>query len=214
MRAMIRQERERRIVWNHIGQREASFEAGCLLWLTQHTATEDQHWMSKGTQPIAPFPRKEYFAVVLNYLLTRPKVFIPKTREMMTSWLVCGYVAWQCQWFPGVVWVMQSQKESKANELVNYVRILYRLQEPWLKERVKVVADNVSEVKLSNGSKIIGIPQGADQLRSHHPHGVVFDEMAHLTDAEAAYNVCQPVARQIIGISSVAPGFFAAECGL
>jgi hypothetical protein len=49
----------------------------------------------------------------------------PQTREMMTSWLVCGYVAWQCQWFPGVVWVMLSQKESKANELVNYVRILY-----------------------------------------------------------------------------------------
>jgi hypothetical protein len=27
------------------------------------------------------------------YLIERPEIFIPKKREMMTSWLVCGYVA-------------------------------------------------------------------------------------------------------------------------
>jgi len=27
---------------------------------------------------------------VFWYLIERPKIFIPKTREMMTSWLVCG----------------------------------------------------------------------------------------------------------------------------
>lgn len=74
--------------------------------------------------------------------------------------------------------------ESKAHELVNYVRMMYRLQEPWMKERVKVVADNVGELKLSNGSRNIGIPQGANQFRSHHPHGVVFDEASHLTDVD------------------------------
>src|ERR1019366_9253095 len=193
--------------WERCGQKVASFDAGCLLWLTQCTKTEDTHWLSKGTPNVAPFPKKQYFAVLLKYLLERDRIFIPKTREMMTSWACCGYVAWQCQWLPGMVWVMQSQKESKANELVNYVRQLYRLQEPWMKERVRVVADNVSELKLSNGSKIIGIPQGADQWRSHHPHGVVFDEMAHLVGAEECFNIAAPVARQIIGISSVAPGF-------
>ncbi len=30
-------------------------------------------------------------------------MFIPKTREMMSAWLVCGYVAWIMQWHPGMV---------------------------------------------------------------------------------------------------------------
>ena len=201
-------------IWDLCTDKTAGFDRGCLLWLTQLTATEDEHWMSKGTNPIAPFPAKQYFAHVLKYLLERPKVFLPKTREMMTSWLVCGYVAWQCQWFPGMTWVMQSQKEDKAFALVNYVRQLYRLQKPWLKERVKVVGDNKGELVLSNGSKVVGIPQGADQWRSHHPHGVVFDEMSHLSEAESCYNIAAPIARQIIGISSVAPGWFANQCGL
>ena len=214
VRAILLEEEANDAIWKACKQKEATFDSGCLLWLTQHTATEDQHWMSKGTQPIAPFPAKEYFAVVLKYLLECPKVFIPKTREMMTSWLVCGYVAWQMQWFPGMVWVLQSQKEDKAADLVNYVRMLYRLQDPWMKQRVKVVADNYTELKLSNGSKVTGIPQGADQWRSHHPHGAVFDEASHLTEVEACYNIVAPVARQIIAISSVAPGWFADQCGL
>ncbi len=201
-------------IWDLCGEKKASLDAGPLLWLTQYTKTEDTHWVSKGTQPIAPFPRKEYFAVVMKYLIERPKVFIPKTREMMTSWLACGYIAAQCQWLPGLTWVMQSQKETKANELVNYCRQLYRLQDPWMKKRVSVIADNVSELKLSNGSKIIGIPQGADQWRSHHPHGALFDEMAHLVGAEECFNIAAPVARQIIGVSSVQPSWYANECGL
>lgn len=208
------EEKDHNETWKLCGQKVASLDAGPLLWLTKHTKTEDTHWVSKDTASVAPFPAKGYFAAVLEYLLNRPKVFIPKTREMMTSWLACGYIAWQCQWLPGVVWVMQSQKETKANELVNYVRMLYRLQDPWMKERVRVVADNVSELKLSNGSKIIGIPQGADQWRSHHPHGALFDEMAHLVGAEECFNIAAPVARQIIGVSSVAPSWFANECGL
>jgi hypothetical protein len=201
-------------IWELCARRVAAFDAGPLLWLTQYTKTEDTHWLSKGTPNVAHFPQKQYFAVLLHYLLERKRVFIPKTREMMTSWACCGYVAWLCQWNPGVVFVMQSQKETKANELVNYVRQLYRLQDPWMTKRVWITTDNVSELELSNGSKIVGIPQGADQWRSHHPHGALFDEMAHLVGAEECFNIASPIARQIIGISSVAPGFFATECGL
>ena len=90
IRARMRQERDRRETWHRIEQRVASFDAGCLLWLTKHTATEDNHWLAKGTAPVAPFPSKSYFAVVLNEILDSPRIFIPKSREMMTSWLVCG----------------------------------------------------------------------------------------------------------------------------
>jgi len=40
------------------------------------------------------------------------------------------------------------------------------------------------------------------------------DEASRLTEAGECYAVALPVARQIIAISSVAPGWFANECDL
>jgi hypothetical protein len=106
------------------------------------------------------------------------------------------------------------RRKSQEDELVNYVRILYRHQPKWMSDRVSVVGDNVGQLTLSNGSEVIGIPAGEEQIRSYHLTGVVFDEMSHLPAAKQAYAIAHPVARQIVGISSVAPGFFAVECGL
>jgi hypothetical protein len=83
-----------------------------------------------------------------------------------------------------------------------------------MSDRVSVIGDNVGQLTLSNGSEVIGIPAGEAQIRSYHPSGVVFDEMPHLPAAKQSYAIAHPVARQIIGISSVAPVFFAFECGL
>ena len=206
--------RERQREWDCLGEKVASFDAGCLLWLTGYTETEDNHWLAKGTKPVAPFPRKEYFAVILKLILDSPRIFIPKSREMMTSWLVCGYIAWMCQWFPQIEWILQTEKEDKVVELVNYCRILYRRQEPWLKRRVFLEVDNATELVLSNGSHIVGVPKGANQVRLYHPHGVMFDEAAFLPEFSDCYNTVHPVAKQIIAVSSAAPGPFAVECEL
>ena len=212
-RAKMRQERDRRETWKRIEQRVASFDAGCLLWLTKHTATEDNHWMAKGTAPVAPFPGKRYFAVVLHEILDSPRIFIPKSREMMTSWLVCGYIAWMCQWYPYIEWILQTEKEDKAKELVNYCRILYQRQDPWMKARVHVTTDNVTELTLSNGSHILAVPKGANQVRLFHPYGYMMDEAAFLPEAQQCYDTVQPVAKQIIAVSSAGPGWFGDQCG-
>src|SRR4051812_41204482 len=152
-------------LWDSMGCREASFESGPLLWLTKYTQTEDKHWMAKGTAPEAPFPRLEYLRVVMQYLLSEPTLFIIKSREMMTSWLVCAYVAWMCQWHPHILWVMQTDKEDKVVELVNYCRILWRHQPEWMQRKAPIVGDNTTELKYGNGSQIIGVPKGENQVR-------------------------------------------------
>jgi len=72
--------------------------------------TEDSHWMAKGTEPVAPFPKRSYFMPIIGYLFQMNRLFILKSREMMTSWLICGFVAWMAQWFPHTFWIMQAQK--------------------------------------------------------------------------------------------------------
>jgi len=109
----------------------------------------------------------------------------------MTSWLVMGYIASEAQWFEQVQWVVQSQKETKSFELVDYARQLYRYQEPWMKARVKIVEDSAGHIRLSNGSEIIGIPAGESQIRSYHPTGYLMDEASHLPEAQQCYGVAE-----------------------
>jgi len=198
--------------WRKMGEVVASFDAGCLLWLTQYTATEDKHWLAKGTLPVAPFPNKSYFAAILKFMLENDRLFIAKSREMMTSWLSCGYIAWMCQWFPQVEWIVQTEKEDKAKELINYCRILYHRQEAWMKDRVQVMSDRATELKLSNGSRVLAVPKGVNQIRLYHPFGYFMDEAAFLPEGRECFNVVHPVAKQIIAVSSAGPGWFADEC--
>lgn len=150
---------------------------------------------------------------MLREILDSPRIFIPKSREMMTSWLVCGYIAWMCQWYPYVEWILQTEKEDKAKELVNYCRILYQRQEEWMKSRVQVTTDNVTELTLSNGSHILAVPKGANQVRLFNPYGYMMGEAAFLPEAQQCYDTVQPVAKQIIAVSSAGPGWFGDQCG-
>jgi hypothetical protein len=201
-------------LWQRMGKREASFTSGPLLWLTQFTQTEDQHWMAKGTEAVAPFPQLEYFVVVLRYLLSEPTLFIIKSREMMTSWLVAGFITWMCQWYPHMLWLMQTDKEDKVVSLVNYCRILWQRQPAWMKKRVPLVIDNLTELGFGNGSHIIGVPKGENQVRLYHPYGYMSDESAFQPEFKECFNAVRPVAKQIIAVSSDEMGPFHDECKL
>jgi hypothetical protein len=45
-------------------------------------------------------------------------------------------------------------------------------------------------------------------------NSMIFDEAAFLPGMEACYNAVNPVAGQIIAISSAGPGFFGDQCSL
>jgi hypothetical protein len=193
---------------------------GCLYWLQNLTLTEDDHWLAKGTPPKAPFPKKSYFRYVLGEM-QRPVVnpsprcqqlYIPKSREMMTSWLACGYIAWLCQWRPGVFYVIQTEKEDKASQLIRYIKILWDNQCDWLKDRHPIKNENTIERIWKNGSRVLGVPKGENQIRVHHPFGYLADEAAFLPEFRECVNAVVPVAKQIIAISSASPGPFGDEC--
>src|SRR5437868_5274791 len=109
-----RREAERIVLWDECRQAVAAFERGPLLWLSEHTKTENPKWQEQGVGFREPFPRKSYFVPVMDALLSERRVFIPKTREMLTSWEVMGYAAWLMAWRGGVQVIVQADKEPKA----------------------------------------------------------------------------------------------------
>ena len=200
----------------------ASGKSGPLYWLQNLTKTIDDHAIAKGTPGKAPFPRKSYLRPLMGELLKpvlQPSpdcytTLFPKSREMMTSWAICGYIGWLCQWRPGTLAVVQTLKETKAEELIRYVAVLTENQEPFLQERHRVTRSVALEIEWANGSRMFGIPGGENQIRMFHPFVAVFDEMAFMEDAESCYNAVKPVAKQIVGVSSAHPGWMGDQCSI
>jgi hypothetical protein len=200
----------------------ASTDFGPLYWLQNLTKTFDDHALAKGTPAKAPFPRKTYFQPLMGELLhpvLHPSkdcytTLFPKSRELMTSWTICGYIGWLCQWRAGTTAVVQTLKETKAEELLRYITILAENQEPFLKERHPITRSVALEIEWKNGSRVFGIPGGENQVRMFHPFVICFDEMAFMEDAQQCFTAVLPVAKQIVGVSSAHPGWMGDECSI
>lgn len=199
---------------------QARDKSGPLLWLQNYTMSVDDHALAKGTPPRAPFPRKTYFTWLfgaLLYAVVHPSdicqsVFIPKSRDMMCSLSICGYLTWLAQWRSDTFSIVQTAKQEKALELIRYCRVFWENQEPWLQERHPLAYSTAAEIGWTNGSRILAVPSGMDQVRLHHPFCYVQDESAFLPDCQQCFDAVVPVARQAICVSTAAPGWFADEC--
>ncbi len=195
---------------------------GPLYWLQIRTKTFDEHWQEKGSEPYAKFPKKPYFPRLFELMLAERRLFIPKSREMMISWAVIGYAVWKCQFFERTRAIVQAQKLEKVNDLISgrgnpgYARTLYEQQDQFLKDRHPLVKSSAEMpgdmIAWANGSTLHGVPSGADQIRQYHPTIVIFDEAAHLDEFAESYGAAEPVASQIIAVSSAAPSFFGVLC--
>ncbi len=221
-----------------------SHKRGPMYWLRNLTKTENYHWQEMGLLPEMPFPyepltdytvdlealRREfphefteddppdYLDVIMGYLLQKKQqLYIPKTREMMTSWLVVGFITWYCQFREKTQALSQSESDIKAMGLIEYANILYRNQPEWLRRMYPLTTGTVEgsshEIEWAHSSKFSALPSGIRKLASAHPTVYFMDEAAHIPGAEATINIAAPAVPQIIAVSSVAPGFFADTCG-
>lgn len=185
-----------------------------LYWAQNWTETENPKWKEQGLEFRAKFPAKSYFAPLFSAFRSESRLFIPKTREMMTSWCVMVWATHRAQWEKAQV-IVQTDSEEKAKELVGYASCLYRNQAEFLRKLhpLESEASNL-HVGWKDGGEIFGIPKGQNKIRLYHPTIYVMDEAAFLPEAEQCYNAAAPVAGQIIAISSAGPGWFGDQCSL
>jgi hypothetical protein len=185
-----------------------------LFWLQHHTRTRDSHWREAGaSSPYRSFPDKPYLLTVIGEIQNEPVLFIEKSRDMMISWLCVGYFTHAAMTNEEREVLFQSQKEDKAAELIDYAKTLYEQQHEQLKRRFPLAKplkeQSALKLEFANGSRIVGIPEGADQIRSFHPWGLLMDEAAFQPEAGEAYDAAVPVCQKIIVVSSAGPGWFA-----
>jgi hypothetical protein len=234
-------------------ERVVAHDRGPMYWLRNWTRTENFHWQTQGrTRPDEPFPYKpypkeflasygieaerldwDYLDWVMDALLESfergKELRIPKTREMITSWLVVGYITWSCQFFPSIEAVGQSENDRKAQGLIEYANTLYRNQPDWMKARFPLKRASADEggkhsiewthrgvdeqrQPVVRHSKFFAVPQGVRQTASSHPTIYFNDESAHQPAWKTTIGVVRQATKQIISVSSAAPSDFGDAC--
>jgi hypothetical protein len=186
------------------------------LWATEYTQTYNEHWVEEGRpSPYEPFPQRLPYLEPLFQMFDLERIlWIVKSRDMMISWACLAYLTWKAMSTPLCGSVVQAQKEKKVIQLIDYAKCLYRRQPAWLRDAFPLAKPlkNQSDLELefANGSYIVGIPGGADQIRSYHPWGYLNDESSFQPEAGDCYNEALSVVKgKIIFNSSAGPGWYA-----
>jgi len=185
------------------------------VWAAKFTQTYNEHWAEEGRpSPYEPFPTWPYVQALFRLLQTDRIILLEKSRDMLVSWICVAYLTWEAMRIPHRGVLFQTQKEDKAVQLVEYAKCLYRRQPPWLQEAfplTKPVDKQAGlELQFANGGYVIGIPGGANQIRSYHPWGYLNDESSFQPEAGESYNeALSAVKGKIIFNSSASPGWYA-----
>ena len=185
-----------------------------------HVQTKDEH---DEINPVKLFPEKPYIPYLFNLFTKKVKsiYFVAKSRQIMLTWLCCVYALWLAKAIPHRLIFLQSKKEEDAANLVfsggrtgknwNTARISFIEKHlPWWLQDEEIESA-YGKLLFPNGSKIWGVPEGADMIRSYTPSLVISDEASFQPEFGSAYTAMLPIAKQggmLIAISSANPGPF------
>jgi hypothetical protein len=193
----------------------ASLATNAYDWVRFHTKTYNQHWKLEGRpSPYEPFPDKPYFKPIFDLLELERIVWIAKSRDLMVSWACVAFLTYKAMTIPECEILLQTQKEDKAIQLVDYAKCLHEHSDPLIKKAYGVFKPVSMQPKLElqfrGGGRVVGIPGGASQIRSYHPWGYLLDEASFVDEAGECYNEALAAAKgSIILNSSAGPGWYA-----
>lgn len=212
------------------------FESGAVL-------TKDEH---RAEDPVQPFPDKAYLRVMLDCLLLTAGLLVPerarwaeaaglpvqdfagagmlaieKSRQIMATWLVSAYCLWRAKFRPHQLILWQSKKEDDAANVV-FDKEMETARMSFMEAHLpRELRDPVQTSRCNlryptTGSRIWGIPEGADIIRSNTPSVLVSDEAAFQPEFASARDAAMPAVKgggHLVALSSAAPGAFAQWVG-
>lgn len=175
-------------------------------FLTTFVYTTDPH---DAINPIKLFPPKSYLQFLVSVWLRESKLLVPKSRQILVSWCMVACHLWLAITGRGRFIYFQSQKEEKADKLIQRVNFICKQLPPMVPEfrytYCKLKFDGLD-------SMIEGVPQGADSIRQETCTAIYSDEMAFQEEAEKAYIASKPTidgGGRYTGVSSAnGPNFF------
>lgn len=156
-----------------------------------------------------------YIPPIAETWLNEQIVCIPKSRDMVATWQIVAYYTWDFYFHKGRQIFFQSEKAGKAKALVRRAEFIIKQMPDFLRLHRTVFgvgeANSGQLICPALDSEIIGLPQGPDQIRMHHPSGIFADEAAFQVMMGETFAAIKPAIQaggRLTMISSANPGFF------
>lgn len=154
--------------------------------------TRDEH-RADGSYPLPPH---EYCYIVIDRFHVYRRLIIPKSRQVMVSWLIASYLVANFLLNQNELNVYQTKREEDAQEFMERVFFLYNHLPEWIRKiRPKQPSQKENRMKLELpewGSKILGVPSGGDIVRSKTMTRFVSDECNFQPEAKASLRAAAP----------------------
>lgn len=177
------------------------------LWIKDCCWTMDEADEGK----IKRFPTKEYLQLVCTVWLRESILAIPKTRRMMLTWIMLALHLWAALFKPNSAVFVQSKKADDSDFLIQDKRMLFLYNHLPKEYDWPTVNAKQYNLSFSNGSYIMAIGQGPDQLRQYTASYIMCDEIAFWEKCESTWGALKPTLQgggKVTLISSAGPGFF------
>ena len=164
--------------------------------------------------PIKKFPPQPWLRELTNIWMEEPLLAVPKSRQMLTSWLMIWCHLWLAMFHEGAAVFFQSDKEDKSNELVQRAEFIYNHFPPGeivLPKLRQGRATWCSMVWPGLNSFIKGIAEGASQLRQYSASAVFMDEAAFWEKGRESFAATKPTidgGGRVTLVSSAQAGWF------
>ena len=99
-------------------------------FMTHWANTLDVH---DDINPVSLFPKKEYIKIIVEIWLNSQLLLVPKSRQMMMSWIFTTLYLWDTQFHKGRLTFFQSKKSDDADDLVKRAKFVYDHEPKFLK---------------------------------------------------------------------------------
>ena len=174
-------------------------------FLTHWAKTVNNHY-KEWENPEQTFPEKEYIKMFIENWLKYKILVVPKTRQMMLSWLCVWIYLWDTQFHRARFTCFQSKREEDADELVKRLKTIWDNEPSFLKRYY----ENWSFVELTPNpqnrwqhvyckfelpeikSRVLWLPQWWDIVRMLTLSWMLCDEAAFQPEMDAAYTALKP----------------------
>jgi hypothetical protein len=163
---------------------------------------------------VKPFPNKPYLEELCRAWQTYDLLGVMKSRRMFATWALCTFNYHLARFRPNSMIAMAARKEGKtehegSNKLVTRCWQVHEHLSPGLP--ACAVVRKTSSLTFPNGSVILSVGQGTDQLREQTLTSAVFDEFAFWEWAYESWKGAKPTAEgggKIAVLSTAGPGLF------
>ena len=191
-----------------------------LECFAKYVRTRDEH--ASGAASVRPFPtrlEKPYLWEFLDACQEEPLLAVEKSRQIMVTWGACLYLLWRAKYTENRLIFLQSKKEEDAANLVynkepfgaRIAFMEYSLPDPLRTVDFNRNCSYGQMVFPDTHSKLWGVPEGGDIIRSYVASIVFADEAAFQPEFEAAYKALRPTISgggQLIMVSTARSGAF------